>query len=273
MRVVVPECLLSNQEGQVWLTELYEGGLESRYVEFDLSNIKWIDANLRAAWAVIEAHWKEQGVSFCFVNYEGGRSFEDQIAHETCLPYRNFGLDDFNAWCDYAQQVFESKGMPDMTPAVRNRLGDGILEIFQNAREHSHTAFGIFACGHYFREQHCIRLSIADAGIGFRRRLYEALKLEKQSGAAIAWAMAGRNTVKSPRENDSPGGIGLKDLKRFVELNGGKLSVLSDAGYWEFAHGDEQICELQCSFPGALLTLTVDTMDRQSYQLRSELAS
>ena len=273
MQVDVPERLLSNQEGLVWLASLYEVGLKSLHVEFDLSHVKWIDANLRAAWAVIEAHWKEQGVSFRFVNYKDGLSFEEQIVHETCLPYRNFGLYDFNAWCGYAQQVFESKGMPDMTPAVRNRLGDGILEIFQNAREHSHTAFGIFACGHYFREQHCIRLSIADAGIGFRRRLYEALKLEKKSGAAIAWAMTGRNTVKNPKENDSPGGIGLKDLKRFVELNGGKLSVLSDAGYWEFAHGDEQVSELQCSFPGALLTLTVDTTDRQSYQLRSELAS
>ncbi len=273
MRVEVPERLLSNQEGLVWLASLYEAGLASRFVELDLEHTEWIDANLRAAWAVIEAHWREHSIGFRFVNYKNGLSFEEQIAHETCLPFCNFSLDDFNAWSDYAQKIFASHGMPDMTQAVRVRLSDGILEIFQNAREHSNTPFGIFACGHYFSDQQCIRLSIADAGIGFRNRLHEALKMEMASGAAIAWSMTGRNTVKTPTENDAPGGIGLKDLKRFVELNGGKLSVLSDAGYWEFAHGDEQISELQCGFPGALLTLTVDTTDQQSYQLRSELAS
>lgn len=272
MRVKIPERLWSNQEGQTWLAELYVTGLAARYVEVDLSQYVWIDANLRAAWAVIESHWRKAGVGYRFVNNKGDIPFEELIARETCLPFRNFGLDDFNAWSDYAKRIFASHGMPDMTQAVRARLSDGILEIFQNAREHSGTPFGIFACGHYFDEQHSIRLSIADAGIGFRKRLHDALKVEKLSGEAIAWAMAGRNTVKTAVGNDSPGGIGLKDIKRFVELNGGKLSVLSDAGYWEFTHMGERVDELSCRFPGALLTLTVDTADRQSYQLRSELA-
>ena len=55
----------------------------------------------------------------------------------------------------------------------------------------------------------------------------QGLQREIGPSAAIEWAMKGRNTTRS---GDVPGGLGLKILKEFIQLNGGRLSIVDHIG-------------------------------------------
>lgn len=86
---------------------------------------------------------------------------------------------------------------------------------------------------------------------------------------AIDWAMSGENTTKT---GDIPGGLGLKILRKFITLNGGKLVIVSDAGYWGIMDGKEQptVKAFEHPFPGTVVSVEVNTNDAHSYRLAGE---
>ena len=61
-----------------------------------------------------------------------------------------------------------------------------------------------------------------------------------------------------------------QDLKEFISKNDGKLSVLSDQGYWEWSSGRERTREFTCSFAGTGVTIVINMDDPQSYRMASE---
>ncbi len=85
---------------------------------------------------------------------------------------------------------------------------------------------------------------------------------------AIEWATQANNTTK---RGDVPGGLGLKLLCEFVDLNGGSLQIVSDAGYWERKSRHNNKARLRNTFPGTVVSVEIDTADRRSYVLSSEL--
>ena len=271
MLVRVPDVVYSDENGLQWLAGLATRGFRSGSVDIEVPDGVWIDANLRAAWGAIVNRWREKGVHYRFVRGDEPYAFEAEIDRPTCLPYETFSIYDEESWAAYALRILSSDGMPAMSERVRDKLSYGILELFLNARQHSDTKYGIFACGHAFKKQNKLRVSIADAGIGFKRRLELAGNNECRTGAdAIDWAMCDDHTVKK-KEDGVSGGIGLKDLRRFIELNDGKLSILSDDGLWELSSGQVRKWNLDSSFPGTLITITVRTDDQGFYRLRSEV--
>ena len=50
------------------------------------------------------------------------------------------------------------------------------------------------------------------------------------------------------------------------------LSILSDCGYWELASGQVRMQELDCSFPGTVVTVAVNMDDPKSYRMVGEVA-
>ena len=53
---------------------------------------------------------------------------------------------------------------------------------------------------------------------------------------AIEWATRANNTTK---RGDVPGGLGLKLLCEFIDLNGGSLQIVSDGGLLEAERSQE----------------------------------
>ena len=113
---------------------------------------------------------------------------------------------------------------------------------------------------------------MADAGIGFRRKIYKELGLEfkMNSDKAIEWALQEGNTT---RKGKVPGGLGLKLIKEFIALNKGRIQIVSDRGYWEFSPGGETLTRIGTPFPGTVINIEINTADTSSYRLRSELES
>ena len=86
---------------------------------------------------------------------------------------------------------------------------------------------------------------------------------------AIAWALEGNNTTKT---GSIPGGLGLKLIRDFIKLNGGRIQIVSDAGYWETHKDGNAVLPFTAAFPGTLVNIEINTADKCAYQLASEAA-
>jgi hypothetical protein len=87
------------------------------------------------------------------------------------------------------------------------------------------------------------------------------------SDQAIRWALQEGNTT---RKDSIPGGLGLKLLREFIELNRGCIQIVSDRGFWQFDQDGETIERMPNSFPGTVVNLEINTADTSSYCLSSE---
>src|SRR5690606_968619 len=157
--------------------------------------------------------------------------------------------------------------IPSMSQPLSRSFKDGILEVFANAAAHSETELGIFVCGQYFHKQQRLDFSIADAGIGMRRKIAKELGLVLNSDKAIEWALGEGNTT---RKGSIPGGLGLKLLKEFITFNRGRLQIVSARGYWELNAGKQSLARMKHIFPGTVVNIEINTADTNSYRLSSE---
>jgi hypothetical protein len=64
-----------------------------------------------------------------------------------------------------------------------------------------------------------------------------------------------------------PGGLGSQVLRDFIALNGGRLVVASNSGFWSQRASHVTRHQLTHSFPGTVVVLDVDTTDQSSYEL------
>jgi hypothetical protein len=186
--------------------------------------------------------------------------------HHTIIEYRRFARGDNEGFRSYVVQQFAGKRMPPMTTALRYRFLLSIGELFENAAEHSQTELGIIACGQYFPKLQRLTFAIADLGIGIRQCFLRWLKRDFSPEQAIDWAMSGNSTVR----RDKPGGHGLKLIREFITMNVGWIRIASDAGYWGLHGPHVESTRLPAPFAGTMVSITINSADKQAYCLASE---
>ena len=250
-------------------------------VEVDMSAADWFEANMSAPLGVIFARLVDglntvqpvalrPGVETILTKnlFLVGYGYPERTDnYGTAIPYRRFKPEDHRYFASYLNKHLAGKGIPKMSEGLGRRFKDSILEIFMNAAMHSETDLGIFTCGQFFPTQQRLEFCIADAGIGIRKKIRKELNVSMNSDKAILWALTEGNTT---RKGAVPGGLGLKLLREFVALNGGRIQIVSDRGYWEFSGGQETLKRFERSFPGTVVNLEINTADAQSYCLSSE---
>ena len=68
-----------------------------------------------------------------------------------------------------------------------------------------------------------------------------------------------------------PGGLGLKLLREFIQKNHGRLTVVSDKGYWEqHPDGNLEMTRMINPFPGTVVNIEINTSDQKTYVLSTE---
>jgi hypothetical protein len=88
------------------------------------------------------------------------------------------------------------------------------------------------------------------------------------SVGAIRWAMQEGHTTK---KGSQPGGLGLKFLHEFVQLNKGRIQIASRFGFYEFRKGKETFEKMAADLPGTSVTIEINTGDTAEYCLESEV--
>ena len=189
--------------------------------------------------------------------------------NQTTLPYARLQLSDEGLFAGYLKKYMNGKGIPRMSEAMGKRFRQSVFEVFQNAVIHSESKVGLFICGQFYPTLQRLDLTIADAGIGIRNNVRRHLREKISSVEAIRWALQEGNTTK---RRGQPGGVGLKFLKDFIELNGGKIQIASRYGFYEYNKGSETFLKLTADFPGTVVNLEINTGDTNTYQLNSEIS-
>ena len=203
-----------------------------------------------------------------FLSHYGRNKIPDQWG--TTIPYKRFDVKDDRFFAGYIEtELMHRSEMPSMSPGLLKKFRESIFEIFSNAVLHSQTEMGIFSCGQFFPKRSKLDFSVADLGIGIRQNVKENIGLDLAPEDAIAWATQGRNTTKRGK---IPGGLGLKLLGEFIDLNGGRIQIVSDAGYWRRENNKTVATRLSQSFPGTVVSVQINTADTKSYVLSTELS-
>ena len=285
MRISLPkiEHSLTGFEALVQLHEMTKDCLFDE-VQIDMKQATWFDADMCAAFGAILYHIGDRLNSIHlmsiprnvekilskngFLSHYGREQIPDTWG--TTIPYRRFAAKDDRYFAAYVEEEFVRRSeMPKMSSGLVKKFRESVFEIFSNAVIHSQTRLGIFSCGQYFPNRNTLDFSVADLGIGIRKIVQDNLGLDLSAEDAIEWATQGTNTTKRGR---IPGGLGLKLLSEFIQLNGGQLQIVSDTGYWSLEKDGVRKKLLKGAFPGTLVNIEINTSDVRSYFLKSALS-
>ena len=195
---------------------------------------------------------------------------EKPDSYGTTIEYQRFEMVNkvYEQFQKYVIRYFRpgSLGLPRMSLPLLKRFRESLFEIFLNAIEHSYTQDGVFACGQFFPGRERLQFSITDLGIGIDGNIYKNLQRKLPAEDAIKWAISGKTTRRG-----RSGGLGLQLIQEFIKLNRGRLIIVSNAGYWELSKGKVSTRTFSRPFPGTAVTIDIDTADKTSYCLSSEI--
>jgi hypothetical protein len=252
--------------------------------EIDMSSVKWLDANMCAPLGALFHRQLQLGKAIRLRGYSGKpreialkngflQQFGQNVlrdSNNTTIQYREFQRRDREAFETYITTHFRpgSRGLPKMSDRLLRKFRVSLFELYGNAIEHSESELGVFACGQFFPRAHRLDFSIADLGVGMREKVRRHLGREIGADEAIAWAMEGNTT----RTGGRPGGLGLRLIREFIKLNGGRIVVVSSDGYWECTRDEFQSKLFERPFPGTVVTIEINTADKTSYCLQSEIS-
>lgn len=287
MKVHVQNQIRHDREGFASLARLYA---ETEHcflidIEFDMQFTTWLDADMCAAFGAmlyrlgdnlnsveitnISPNVKRILSKNRFLSYYGGEKISN--AWSTTIPYKRFEIEDGRYFANYIEHQFiDHPEFPQMSTGLLKRFRESIFEIFSNAVIHSRTQLGVFSCGQYFPRKERLAFSVADLGVGMQENVQNHLQMDIQPEEAIDWATRDNNTTK---QANIPGGLGLKLLREFIDLNNGCLQIVSDAGYWCRRSQQTTMDRLDHPFPGTVVNVEIDVADQSFYVLNSELTT
>ena len=254
-------------------------------IEIDMESTRWFDADMCAAFgailyslgnnantvSLIHVHHRVNSIlsKNGFMSHYGRKKIPDRWG--TTIAYQRFDVKDDRYFSGYIEnELIHRSEMPEMLPGLLKKFRESIFEIFSNAVLHSDTNLGIFCCGQFFPTRDRLDFTVADLGVGMRQNIKNHTGLEFSPEMAINWATEEFNTTK---RGGVPGGLGLKLLCEFIDLNGGCIQIVSDAGYWQRNNNETVTNSLSYPFPGTVVNVEINTADTRVYGLSSELTA
>lgn len=251
-------------------------------VEVDMRETRWFDADMCAVLGALLYDLGERLNDVSLTNIPSNvekilsrNEFLSHYGHEkvpdrygTTISYKRFDVKDETYFFDYIEEGFIRRSeMPEMSPGLLKKFRESIFEIFGNAVSHSQTKLGIFSCGQFFPTRESLDFTVIDLGVGIRENVKQYMGHDVAPEDAIDWATQRDNTTRS---GDVPGGLGLTLLREFIDLNGGCIQIVSDAGYWKRENRETTKTALPHRFPGTAVCLEINTADPRSYMLTAE---
>ena len=183
------------------------------------------------------------------------------------IRYREDLHQDKDSLVDYLADEWLGRDWVHIGHNLRSAIVARTLEIYANAFEHGQTEIGVFSCGQHYPKLGKLKLTVVDFGVGIPHNVRNFLqKPNLRADKALEWAFQAGTTT---RRGDVTGGIGLDYLKKFVQINKGKLEIFSDDGYVIIDEQQETYQNLSTFFKGTLVNITL-LCDESYYSLTFE---
>ena len=265
------------------LITFYENNKNKLFEEVHLNLSHFFAANMSAALAAILDEFTSNLNSVYFDNissqieaillkndfltYYGKQRAIDH--NKTTIKFQKLKPTDGKYFKNYViEELIEGHmaDLPKMSQGVKEKMVEGIYEIFVNAQIHSKSAF-IYTCGQFYPTKNKIEFTIVDTGVGFKEIINKRFGSNLSAVQAITWAVQDKKTTKV----GVSGGIGLAVLREFIRLNKGKMQIISYDGFYQFDESDQVTRTFDGEFPGTIVNLQFNTDDNNNYSLKSEI--
>jgi hypothetical protein len=264
MRIKVP-TINDGEADYEKLFEIVEAVRREKIVWFDFTDCRYLRQNAVATLGGVARLVESNGG---VVSFEWGscctevlenlkqngfiRAFgkEVLVSAGNSIPYKESAVKDKASLMQYIKKGWLERGWLNITANERSAVAGNAWEVYENAFEHSHSSVGVFSCGQFYPTDKELTLCVVDFGVGIPHNVRSFLRQIVDSGLksggmtekehseiievisnfpsdhALEWAFIdGKSTRKS-----SPGGLGLKELARFVSSRNGRLEVYSEDG-------------------------------------------
>jgi len=248
----------------------------NRIIYITLDNMTWLDGNLCAfLGALLYRLNMDNKLTFQMNAGQVSDKFKilfansflaidqnmQQYKSESCMPFKGFLPKQKDEFFDYLDnEVFSHPAMPKLSPEIKEQLIGDLGEIYANIDKHAETDEPFFVCGQYYPAKHSLLFTISDLGVGFFKKIHEKQPDKIDTcGSAILWAIAGNST-----KPDAPGGSGLKNLRTYLDDNGGGMQVYTGDACWcsktvKSVLYPDGINDLRNTYIGATINLEFNT--------------
>lgn len=178
---------------------------------------------------------------------------KDAQPNENAIPFRH--IEDLVNAADQIDMILY-KAPVVLNPDAADILSSRLYEVFSNSFEHSLSELDTFCCGHWMPKKRYLTFSIYDAGIGIPQNIRKYLDKKVSDVDCLRLALTdGFSTAEN--QVGFTRGLGLSDLKSFVELNSGKMKLCSGNGCYILDGDDERFYSLNTSICGTLFTMNI----------------
>ena len=211
-------------------------------VLINLENIKFFNSSLCSIFTSILRKAKEEkylNIKICFGTNQpikkvfdtNGFFNEDKSDYinnakdlnDTYIIVKKFRKNDDYIFLDYARFSLKNRHFSNN---VLTLLFRQLAEIFNNFQDHTDSKY-FHVAGQFFPRKNKINICLTDKGIGIANLVAKYKKIENQH-EAVKWTFDGNNTTRK-----NCGGLGLKNLKIFIEKNNGKLIIYCNKIYYD----------------------------------------
>lgn len=265
------------------LINLYEENKNKMFSDIHIEIHQWFAANISAALGAvldkIKSNLNDIHFNYImpqietillkndFLTYYGRQRAIDH--NKTTIKFQKLKPTDGKYFKNYViEELIEGHmaDLPKMSQGVKEKMVEGIYEIFVNAQIHSKTDF-IYTCGQFYPTKNKIEFTIVDTGVGFKERINQRFGRNLSAVQAITWAVQDKMTTKV----GVSGGIGLAVLKEFIRMNKGKMQIVSGDGFYQYDESGPFTSTFNGQFPGTIVNLQFNTDDNSNYSLKSEI--
>lgn len=287
MELIVQQKVMSDFDGYNSLINLnydISQNLDNEII-LDFKNNTWFEANLFAILGAFRSLAEEQKKRVSIINLnttlqsvirrnkflKGSGGVRAPVSKGTIVTYKKFTSYEDIEFMDYILNELLSKpAFPKHSKLLGKKINESIFEIFENARTHGHCKH-IHTCGQYYPNKTIKRLdmTIVDMGNTIKANVNDFTHKNFSGSEAIEWALIDGNTTKT---GDIPGGLGLNIIFEFIQLNKGKIQIVSSDGYWEYSKGETENKLFDHPFPGTIVNIEFNLDDKDYYQLIEEVS-
>jgi hypothetical protein len=174
--------------------------------------------------------------------------------YHTTVPYNVYQPNEEKRFDLYIQQSLLSKfpSLSSLQESIpRKDIRRSLLEVFTNAALHG-ACKRIFTCGQHYPKNSELGFCIVDCGQTIQDNVQRHLGCSLSPVEAIEWAMQPGHTTKQ----STTGGLGLANLRQFLQHTGGKLHIVSGSGCCIIQpDGTQQLSSLSHAFPGTIVNI------------------
>lgn len=290
MQTVIPilNSVSADKFGYEFLCELYADmhSVVEGDIVIDFGRCKLFDANLSAILGAIFDKRQNEGRNiFLLAPQSPGvrrvlsrnkffEAFDVRTSNEDrddYIIYKSFGVSDTLAFKQYVDaELIQKPRFPKCTDKAKEKIIESIYEIFANAVSHGGCSH-VYCCGemHSRNNKNTLDMTIVNLGLSVvdnvNKYMSDRNKPVLASCKALEWAFEEGNTTKQ-----ITGGLGLAILKQFIDMNKGRIQMVSGDAMLEIEQNNHVETPLSKWFPGTIVTVEFNCDDNKKYLMRDE---